>query len=204
MGGEGLGIADLPVRLGASPSDVAACLGRHCDDVVRIGSRVFDRGYRDELVSSLAEAVAQHHRRSPLDPGVLLQTIRARIVGRPELLDDAVRTAVIGGHIETIENGGSFGERVGNRRCRTIRPISRRRSRVRFGPQARNRRASASSLRHTDPRSCPSSECWSAKGRSSCRVGPVLRCRRLDRAGGSPSRGDGSGTWNTRRASFAT
>jgi len=103
-GGEGLGIADLPVRLGASPSDVAACLERH-RDVLRIGARIFDRAYRDELVSSLAEAVAQHHQRNPLDAGVLLQTIRARVVGRSELLDDAVRTAVIGGHLETIENG---------------------------------------------------------------------------------------------------
>ena len=103
-GGEGLGISDLPVRLGASPSEVAACLERH-RDVLRIGARIFDRAYRDELVSSLAEAVAQHHQRNPLDAGVLLQTIRARVVGRSELLDDAVRTAVIGGHLETIENG---------------------------------------------------------------------------------------------------
>ena len=104
-GGEGLGIADLPVRLGASPSDVAACIDRHRDDVLRIGTRIFDRGCRDELVSSLAESVAHHHRRNPLDAGALLQTIRARLAGRSELLDDAVRTAVIGGHIETIENG---------------------------------------------------------------------------------------------------
>jgi len=103
-GGEGLGIADLPVRLGASPSEVAACLERH-KDVLCIGARIFDRAYRDELVSSLAEAVARHHQRNPLDAGVLLQTIRARVVGRSELLDDAVRTAVISGHLETIENG---------------------------------------------------------------------------------------------------
>jgi len=103
-GGEGLGIPDLPVRLGASPSDVAACLEPH-KDVLRIGARIFDRAYRDELVSSLAEAVARHHQRNPLDAGVLLQTIRARVVGRSELLDDAVRTAVISGHLETIENG---------------------------------------------------------------------------------------------------
>jgi len=103
-GGEGLGIADLPVRLGASPSEVAACLERH-KDVLCIGARIFDRAYRDELVSSLAEAVARHHQRNPLDAGVLLQTIRARVVGRSELLDEAVRTAVISGHLETIENG---------------------------------------------------------------------------------------------------
>ena len=104
-GGEGLGVAELSVRLGASPPDVAASLDRDHDDVLRIGSRIFDRRYRDELVASLVGAVAEHHQRNPLDPGILLQTIRARIAGRPELLDDAVRSAVIGGHIETIENG---------------------------------------------------------------------------------------------------
>ena len=104
-GGEGLGVAELAVRLGASPSDVTTCLERDRDGVLRIGPRIFDRGYRDELVASLVEAVAEHHRRNPLDTGVLLQTIRARIVGRPELLDDAVRRAVIAGQIETIENG---------------------------------------------------------------------------------------------------
>jgi selenocysteine-specific elongation factor len=104
-GGEGLAMAELSVRLGATPSDVAACLERDRDDVLRIGSRIFVREYRDELVTSLVAAVADHHRRSPLDAGVLLQTVRGRITGRPELLDDAVRTAVIGGDIETLENG---------------------------------------------------------------------------------------------------
>jgi len=104
-GGEGLGVAELSVRLGASPSDVAACLARDPDDVLRIGTRIFDRAYRDELVASLDEAVNRHHQRNPLDAGILLQTIRARITGRPELLDDAVRTAVAGGQIEIIENG---------------------------------------------------------------------------------------------------
>jgi selenocysteine-specific elongation factor len=104
-GGEGLGVAELSVRLGASPSDVSSCLERRPDDVLRIGTRVFDRAYRDDLVASLDEAVTRHHQRNPLDTGILLQTIRARIVGRPELLDDAVRTAVAGGQIEIIENG---------------------------------------------------------------------------------------------------
>ena len=104
-GGEGLDVPDLSVRLGAAPRDVTACVERHPDAVLRLGVRIFDRAYRDALVASLIEAVAEHHRRNPLDPGVLLQTIRARITGRPELLDDAVRTAMIGGHIESIENG---------------------------------------------------------------------------------------------------
>ncbi len=103
-GGEGLGIADLSVRLGALPSDVAACLERQ-RAVLRIGPRVFYGPYRDALVSSLVEAVDEHHRRNPLDAGVLLQTIRARLVGRSELVDDAVVTAASGGQIETIEGG---------------------------------------------------------------------------------------------------
>jgi selenocysteine-specific elongation factor len=103
-GGEGLGIADLSVRLGAVPSDVVACLERQ-PGVLRIGPRIFHRPYRDALVSSLVEAVDEHHRRNPLDAGVLLQTIRTRLVGRSELVDDAVATAASGGHIETIEGG---------------------------------------------------------------------------------------------------
>jgi len=103
--GEGLGVADLSVRLGASPSEVAACLERHHDDVLRIGTRIFDTTYRDELVSLLVEAVGDHHRRNPLEAGVLLQTIRAGLTGRSELLDDAVRTAVSSARVETIENG---------------------------------------------------------------------------------------------------
>jgi len=104
-GGEGLGVAELSVRLGAPPSDVSACLDRRHDDVLRMGARIFDRAYRDELVALLDEAVTAHHQRNPLDAGILLQTVRGRITGRPELLDDAVRTAVLGGQIETIENG---------------------------------------------------------------------------------------------------
>jgi len=104
-GGEGLGIADLPVRLGASPSDVAVCLDRHPADMLRIGGRIFARPYRDELISAVIEAVEEHHRRNPLDAGVLLQTVRGRLVGRPELLDDAVRTAASTGQVETIESG---------------------------------------------------------------------------------------------------
>ena len=104
-GGEGLSVAELPVRIGTMPSEAVSHLDREQEGLLRIGPRIFDRRYRDELVASLVEAVAEHHRRNPLDSGVLLQTVRARMTGRPELLDDAVRTAAIGGHIETMENG---------------------------------------------------------------------------------------------------
>jgi selenocysteine-specific elongation factor len=104
-GGEGLDIAGLSVRLGAVASDVAAWLERYRDSVIRIGPRIFDQRFRDDLVSSVVDAVADHHRRNPLEAGVALQTIRTRLAGRSELVDDAVRTAASNGHIETIESG---------------------------------------------------------------------------------------------------
>jgi selenocysteine-specific elongation factor len=104
-GGEGLETAGLAVRLGISPREVTTWLGQPSAGVLRLGARIFDERYRDELVARLVKAVDDHHRGSPLEPGVALQTLRAQLVGRPELVDDAVRVAAVGGQIETIEGG---------------------------------------------------------------------------------------------------
>ena len=104
-GGEGIEIAGLAVRLGLSPEDVARQLGQPSGGTLRLGARIFDERHRDELVAGLVRAVDDHHRRSPLEPGVALQTLRAQLVGRPELVDDVVRSATASGQIETIEGG---------------------------------------------------------------------------------------------------
>jgi selenocysteine-specific elongation factor len=52
----------------------------------------------------LARLVDEHHAKNPLDPGAALQTIRARLSGRPELVDDAIRTVNEQGGIE-VEAG---------------------------------------------------------------------------------------------------
>jgi selenocysteine-specific elongation factor len=104
-GGEGLEVGALAVRLGLSPADVAERLRREPTEHLRLGARLFDPAYRNELAALLVRAVDDHHRRSPLEPGIALQTLRAQLVGRQELVDDAVRLAVAGRQIETIESG---------------------------------------------------------------------------------------------------
>jgi selenocysteine-specific elongation factor len=103
--GEGLEIAGLTVRLGFSPREVATLVDQPPAGMLRLGPRVFDERDRDELVERLLKAVEEHHRRSPLEPGVALQTLRAQLAGRPELVDDVVRLAVATGQLETIEGG---------------------------------------------------------------------------------------------------
>ena len=88
-----------------SPQEVTTRLGLPSAGAVRLGSRIFDERYRDDLVAGLVKAVDDHHGRSPLEPGVALQTVRAQLVGRPELVDDVVRLAAKTGQIETIEGG---------------------------------------------------------------------------------------------------
>jgi len=106
-GGDGLEIAGLAVRLGLSPQEVTTQLGQPSAGVLRLGARIFDEHYRDDLVVRLVKAVDDNHRRSPLEPGVALQTLRAQLVGRPELVDDVVRLAAATGQIETMEGGGA-------------------------------------------------------------------------------------------------
>lgn len=98
--GEGLEVSDLAVRLGASPADVAATVAACDGDVVRLGGRIFDARVRDLLRAELARLVDDHHVKSPLDLGAALQTLRARLVGRAELVDDAIRVATEQGVIE--------------------------------------------------------------------------------------------------------
>src|SRR5690349_14250048 len=105
-GGAGLDVQELTVRLGGSPGDVALLVAESTPDVVRIANRLFDREYRDEILTSLLREVDNHHAQNPLEPGAALQTVRARLSGRAELVDDAIRLAVDRGAVEVV--GGSI------------------------------------------------------------------------------------------------
>ena len=103
-GREGLDVADLAVRIGVRPDDVPSLLDAGQSGIVRIGSRIFDRRLRDESIESILALVDRHHAAHPLDAGVALQTVRAQLPGRPELTDDAIRSAVSDGRIQ-VEGG---------------------------------------------------------------------------------------------------
>ncbi len=67
---------------------------------MRIGARIFDRSVRDRLDADLTRLVDEHHVHHPLDPGAALQTVRAQLSGRAEIVDDALRLAMEHGVIE--------------------------------------------------------------------------------------------------------
>jgi selenocysteine-specific elongation factor len=101
-GRDGLEVASVPVRVGVRPHDVDGLLDQL--NALRIGGRVFDGSLRNGLVASVEQIVADHHARAPLDVGLALQTVRAQIKGRSELVDYAMRDAVDARRIE-IEGG---------------------------------------------------------------------------------------------------
>lgn len=99
-GGDGLAIDALPVRIGIPAPAVAELLDRPDATHIRLGARIYAAARRDEAVELLVRAVDAHHARNPLDPGAALQTMRAQLTGRPELIDDAIRSAVERGLVE--------------------------------------------------------------------------------------------------------
>jgi selenocysteine-specific elongation factor len=99
---DGLDIAEIPVRVGVRPHDVDQLVSQL--DVLRLGSRVFERALGNAIVSSVEEMVGEHHSRAPLDVGLALQTVRSQLKGRSELVDYAMRVAVQEGRIE-IDGG---------------------------------------------------------------------------------------------------
>jgi selenocysteine-specific elongation factor len=103
-GGDGLEVADLSVRLGVPPGAIASLLDTIAGELIRIGTRIYAVGCRDDLVRSLARLVDDHHARSPLEPGVALQTLRVQLTGQAELVDDAIHQTVAEGYL-TVEGG---------------------------------------------------------------------------------------------------
>jgi len=101
-GREGSELADLPVRLGGRPEEIADVVARNGPAILHVGTRIFEARQRDDLVAFIGQLVDAHHRRNPLDSGAPLQTIRAQLAGRPELVSDALAAAVAAGGIEVV------------------------------------------------------------------------------------------------------
>jgi selenocysteine-specific elongation factor len=101
-GRDGVEVASLPVRIGARPHEVDDVLAQ--SGALRLGARVFDASLQDAITASVEQMVADYHARAPLDVGLALQTVRAQIQGRSELVDYAMRDAVDARRIE-IDGG---------------------------------------------------------------------------------------------------
>jgi selenocysteine-specific elongation factor len=97
--GQGVDRSELPVRIGAPPSEIARCLDEIAE-IVLLGARAFDRRARTDLASVAVRFLDAYHAKHPLDTGAALQTVRAQLSGRTELVDDAIRVAAEDGRIE--------------------------------------------------------------------------------------------------------
>ena len=98
-GGEGLDIADLPVRIGTTPGESIMVLGR-VTAVLRVGDRLFSVVLRETLRARLLASVEQAHREHPLDAGLSLQHARSALHAREELVELVVRDLVEAGRLQ--------------------------------------------------------------------------------------------------------
>jgi selenocysteine-specific elongation factor len=100
-GQRGLEVQDLPVRLGVHPEEAAsltAALGqKHGAQIV--DGRIFASDVVANLESMVRTAVATHHRSHPLEVGLPLEVLRAR-VRESVLIDAAVDRMVAAGDLE--------------------------------------------------------------------------------------------------------
>lgn len=103
-GTQGVALSTLAVRLGAEPASLALFAAEPAPAVRRIGDRVYAIAALDQLAARLVASVDEAHAGAPLEPGVSLQSIRARLAVEPPVADAALRDAIDAGALEL--NGG--------------------------------------------------------------------------------------------------
>jgi len=87
-GAKGVDVRELPVRLGITPSDVAALV----DSVApwRVGQRLLAAGVHSRLNEAALDVVNGFHKERPLEPGAPIQWVRSKLDA-----SDDVATAVL-------------------------------------------------------------------------------------------------------------
>jgi selenocysteine-specific elongation factor len=86
-GARGLPVAELPLKLGVTPGQVATLLGKE-KDVVPAADRLFAKALRTTLRNRLKAKVEEHHRLHPLEPGMPREAARAALATTDALFDD--------------------------------------------------------------------------------------------------------------------
>ncbi|MGI9078814.1 MAG: selenocysteine-specific translation elongation factor [Gemmatimonadaceae bacterium] len=99
----GVAVLALPIRLGVTPNEAADLLAVLPESVVQIADRLYHTSDLQSLVGKLITMVDTYHSRSPLEPGVSLQAVRARLRVDAALAEAAVRRAVSDGILEVSE-----------------------------------------------------------------------------------------------------
>ena len=164
-GAQGVGSSELPVRLGVSPTATSSLLHASRTQVSKVGDRMVATPVIHALRARLEEAVAEFHAAHSLEPGTLVQSMRALLAAPPEVANEALRAAVAAG---TLEVDGAIVRRAGWRPS----PTDRQRALVeRIGETlaaaGREPPAVSEPLRRWEPMWPRSYDCWSARAVSS-------------------------------------
>ena len=92
--GHGLAVTSAPMRLGLTPEASASLIGLLSADIVRVGERLVERHRLEVAEEALLQAVDEGHVSRPLDRGVPLQPLRARLGVGGELADWVLARAI--------------------------------------------------------------------------------------------------------------
>ena len=97
--GQGIDAATLPVRLGLSVAECRRLVDSHDDFTTLSGGRIVARRAIDDLCTRLSEAVAAHHDQHPLEPGIPVQLLRARLAASDVVVEAAIQRALADGAV---------------------------------------------------------------------------------------------------------
>lgn len=100
-GADGLEIATLPVRLGASPARCRALVENSADRFVVTATRIVARGVFVEVERQLLAATRRHHDEHPLDAGAPTQTLREAVRASAEVTEAALQSRFAAGELKT-------------------------------------------------------------------------------------------------------
>jgi len=95
----GLPVASLTMRLGRSAEACAAVISQLAADVVQVGALLTERMRFEQAGRILLDAVEAGHASRPLDRGLPLQPLRARLGVGPEIAGAVIQAAVDRGQV---------------------------------------------------------------------------------------------------------
>jgi len=93
----GLDVAELPVRLGISASDLAGVV--ESSDAWRVDSRLYAPSTRELVVERIRSTLAEYHGAHPLDPGAPRQWLRTRVRVAEPVVDAVLAELVSAGEL---------------------------------------------------------------------------------------------------------
>ena len=92
-GARGIAERELPVKLGAAPSECARILEAESARIVRLNGVAFPVRAAREVADRMIELVRAYHASNPLEPGAPLQSVREQLGAGADLADHALHLA---------------------------------------------------------------------------------------------------------------